>query len=317
VLFLPVTSRTSYVFAQQQSSIAHKSTKMAELAHTLNLQQEANRATIRLHTTCDASYTCEYTKFVKWVKNQPTLATQEEPFLTRTNVDHYFSRVVSCRFGCLNSINRVVNALDWHAKNKEHVGKDPPFLCKSVAVTSALVTQAVFNNAGGGTGHRGSDPHLGLKDILPRSDFIRIMKYIYSVRNDWGPASISFTWGMNGAIRGASNRVLKYADINISSSFGPGREGEDTRAILLVHRKGLLHKDKHTTDKQVCVWRHVDYVLCSVLSTALHVIFSLMQNPDISFFHFDRDERADWWDTPLIDWEDYSGECARRFYCTY
>jgi hypothetical protein len=50
----------------------------------------------------------------------------------------------------------------------------------------------------------GADPHKkGLKDVLPVSDRLRMMDYIYGNKTDWGPASISFTcWGSNAGVYG-------------------------------------------------------------------------------------------------------------------
>jgi hypothetical protein len=236
------------------------------------------------------------------------LETTERPFLTRLNVDHYFSRVVSCRQGCTNTIRRVLNALNWYATHREHVGANPAFVGTSPVVEEAIRTQGIFNTLSGGTGRPGSDPHMGLKDILPESERVRIMDYIYGNRNDWGPASVNWTWGINGAVRGASNRKITLCDLNMSYGFGPERNGPLSRALLLILRKGALHKDRHETDKQVCCWRHQNYKLCSVFSTAAYVIWSLTQNPDVSFLHMNTNERAPWWDIPLIDWDQYAGK---------
>ncbi len=47
----------------------------------------------------------------------------------------------------------------------------------------------------------------------------------------------------------------------------------------------------------------------SVFSTAAYVLWNLTQNPTINFLHENKkEERASWWDTPLIDWEAYNGE---------
>jgi hypothetical protein len=48
-----------------------------------------------------------------------------------------------------------------------------------------------------------------------------MMDYIYHKQNDWGPASLNFTWGQNGAVRGASNHKLTLCDLNLSYGFGP------------------------------------------------------------------------------------------------
>jgi hypothetical protein len=264
----------------------------------------ANQATLAAGTNCDSTYHGNYNNFVAWVKNQPLLETQVEPFITRVNVDHYFTRVVARKRGQKNTIRRILNALVWYAKNREHIGAK--FVVTSNRVEQALVTQVAYNIMVGGTGRPGSDPHNGLKDILPVSEQIRIMTYIFKHRADWGPAAFSFTWGMNGAVRGASNRVFTYCDLNLSHGFGSEETGPLARALLLILRSGALHKDRQETANQVCAWRHKQWLLCSVFSTAMHVIWKLSQNTTISFLHADTSERAEWWDIPLIDWDLYS-----------
>jgi hypothetical protein len=282
---------------------------MADLDAILEQQRLENNATIRDNSSCDKSYHYEYKNFKEWVIAQPELATAMPPFLTRANVDHYFTRVISKKLVCNGSAVRVKNALDWYSKHREHVGRDPPFECTSQAVSGALRSQKIFNDLHGGNAKPGADPHKGLKDILPEKDKKLMMEYIYRHRNDWGPASVNFTWGQNGAVRGASNRKLTLCDLNLSYGFGPERDGQLGRALLLILRKGTLHKDRHETDKQVCCWRHKDYKLCSVFATAAYVIWNLSQIADISFKHENKNEaRAVWWDIPLIDWEQYNGE---------
>jgi len=285
---------------------------MAEEAHLDALLEEAgviNQTNIAENTDCSDTYTNEYNRYVKWVKSQPALLTNAEPFLTRRNIDHYFTRVVAVRAGIANTANRTLNALKWYARMREHPNADPPFDCMSRHVKAGLLAQIAYNKTVGGTARPGSDPHLGLKDILPDEARLRMMRHIYGKRHDWGPASISFTWGMNGAIRGASNRVFTYADLNLSFGFGPEPSGPLARALLLVLRSGSLHKDRQDTSHQVCCWRHIEYLLCSVFATAMQVIWKLSEmNDNLHFMHYDKTKRADWWDIPLIDWEAYGGE---------
>ena len=269
----------------------------------LAASQATNRATIVNHAKCADVYKSEYKRFCDWVRAQPELHTNSEPYLTQTNINHYFTRVVVKRKGVRNTIRRIVSALQWHVNKREFV--DAPFNIESKAVLEALELQKHENAKSGGTGRPGTDPHWGLKDIIPESEKAKLMRYIYANRNDWGAASVNFTWGMNGAVRGHSNRKLKFADLNLSYGFGPVREGRQAKALLLVLKKGEIHKDRHDTDKQVACWRHRDYVQCSVFATAMYVLWSVnATNPEFS--HRNKNERATWWDIPLIDWEAYS-----------
>jgi hypothetical protein len=134
------------------------------------------------------------------------------------------------------------------------------------------------------------------------------MTYIYESCPVWGPCSVSYTWGTNSGIRGSSQRRLVKCDINMSRGFGVKKEGPRRRTLLLVMRRGKGHKDNFRMDKQVAVWRHVDYQLCSVFATALHVINDLSRDSIINFLHADKKKRADWWDSPLINYEAYDSE---------
>jgi hypothetical protein len=151
-----------------------------DLAALLQRQQVANNATIRDNTSCDNSYHYEYKNFKEWVKAQPELLTPMPPFLTRFNVDHYFSSVISHHWG--------MKGLDQYGTHCEHVGADPAFACKSPLVETALRAQKVYNELHGGTAKPGGDPH-----ILPQFDRLLMMDCIYYKQNDWGPASINFT----------------------------------------------------------------------------------------------------------------------------
>jgi hypothetical protein len=284
-------------------------TSQANLASILRQQQLSIQATIAANSKCDSSYDNEYRRFCQWVSAQPELGCIGPPYLSRLNIDHYFSRFITTRVGCVGNLRRVVNALQWYASHREHVGSLPAFICTSPVVEESLKAQRLFNTASGGSGNPGSDPHYGLKDILPENDKVLIMSHIYRNRNDWGPASVNFTWGTNGAVRGASNRKITYCDLNLSYGFGPEETGPLARGLLLILRKGTLHKDRHETDKQVCCWRHKNYKLCSVFSTAAYVLWNLRRHPDVNFYHeARRTERASWWDIPLIDWDQYNGK---------
>jgi hypothetical protein len=318
VCFLPTGSAGPVALLSASQLTTTKNETMPvddEAQEVLAAQQAVNLTTVMDSAHCDKSYVSEYKRFTDWVQNQEELATAVPPFITRANVDHYFTRVVALRTCDPNGIGRVSNALDWYASNREHVGVKPEFECKlSSVVETALVTQKatyLASREGRGLG----DPHNGLKDILPVSSKILMMEHIYRERKDWGSASVNFTWGQNGAVRGASNRKMVFCDLNLSLGFGPELVGRLSRALLLVLARGPVHKDNHITDKQVCTWRHRDYRLCSNFATALHVIFVITQMT-ISFLHEDKTKRASWWDIPFINWNNYNGEFeSRRVLC--
>ena len=206
--------------------------------------------------------------------------------------------------GQSDNARKVVSALQWYC---DFCHNSTPFTVESPDVLDALRLQKA---RGESTGNPGGDPLKGLKDAVPESDRVIMMKYIYSTRNDWDTASVNFAWGYQAAVRGASNCALTFSDLNLSLGFGPEDTGPLARALLLVMGKGDIHKDRHDKDQQVCAWRHKNYVLCAVFATAACVIWTLHSRGDsINFYQPNKRVHAEWWDTPLIDWEVYNGKC--------
>ena len=262
----------------------------------------------------DTTYVNEWKLYQSWVvinRDAHNLdpAVGRAKHITRKNVDAYYLHVVVDKDGNKNTANRVCSALQWFANYREHPAGG--FVVKSPTVEHCVaVQQAKFKTGVSSTDKAGTDPHKGLKDVLPESDRRTIMDHIYDKRNDdWGPASIQFSWGQNAAVRSGSTRNFVLSDQKLSRGLGPEREGPNARALLLVLRKGRVHKDNFSTNQQVCCWRHRNYLLCSVFATALHVISKLVKlGNDINFYHRDKSKRADWWDVELVDWNTYDGK---------
>ena len=265
-------------------------------------QRAINLETLQDATTPNDSYENEFAKYRAWVSEQDEL--DNLPVFSRVNVDHYFTRVVAYRKGQPKNGRKVVSALQWFCKYRF---PSTEFAVESPSVLEALRLQKA---RGESTGNPGGDPLRGLKDAVPESDRVLMMKYIYRSRNDWDTASVNFAWGYQAAVRGASNRKLTFSDMNLSFGLGAEKEGSLAWALLVVMRKGGIHKDRHDKDQQVCAWRHKQYVLCAVFATAARVIWTLCTRGDtIEFYQRDKRQRAEWWDIPLIDWEEYNGEC--------
>ena len=56
-----------------------------------------------------------------------------------------------------------------------------------------------------------------------------------------------------------------------------------------------------TKDDQVAVWRHKEYKLCSIFSTATHILTALKSDNTVDFLHKDTCKHASWWDKEIID----------------
>ena len=150
-----------------------------------------NLRTISQGSKCDNSYRTEWRRYVKWAKQEAQCPGPHPPCLTRNNIDLYFQREVAKRAGARGTISRVKNALQWFANNdaSEHLGKG--FVVRSALTDTAQEAQILNNKSSGGTANPGGDPHKGLKDNLPVPERIKIMKYVYKCRRDWGPCSVN------------------------------------------------------------------------------------------------------------------------------
>jgi hypothetical protein len=148
-----------------------------------------------------------------------------------------------------------------------------------------------------------------LKDVFSDDDIVKLVDAMFQLRADSLDLLFSYTWGKNAGLRGASSRKMLLSDLNLSSGFGPELAAPRNRTLLLVLRKGAVHKDKHTTDKQVGAQRHRDYRQCSVFATAALVIMKLRSLENrINFLRGDSTARAAWWDIPLNEYSNYSAE---------
>jgi uncharacterized protein (DUF2267 family) len=79
---------------------------------------------------------------------------------------------------------------------------------------------------------------------------------------------------------------------------------------MLVLRKGRIHKDRFTTEKQVGLWRHRVYKRCGTFALAMNLFSQLRKDTTTSFHHENQDQRAPWWDNPVIDFETYNEESS-------
>ena len=264
-----------------------------------------NAAVLQIEEVTD--YKQQYRRFKAFVDNSNELSNTPN-YLTRENIDAFFDGDVRHREVGKSVIGKILPALQWYATHREHVGAAEKFVVKSPTTEAALKAQAAHYKSIGGRGKPGQDPHYGLKDNLATRDRLTIMNYIYKYRTNWAQEGFTFTWGNQAAIRGASNRKFVYADLRMSRGYGAEEEGGLSRALLVVLRKGPIHKDRHDKDDQVAVWRHKEYKLCSVFSTAAHILTCLKNDNTINFLHEDKNKRASWWDKEIIDLENKDGE---------
>jgi hypothetical protein len=260
-------------------------------------------------------YRQSYNRFCRWVDAQEGYDTDDHGrYITRENVDLYFTRAVPNYAGKPDTIKTHKWSLEWYSYYREYVGTEM-LVVENDVVLAGIETQKLRRKSAGVNAvgsNPAADPHVGLKDGISEANRIKMMEYIYSERNDDGPASFSHTWGWNCAVRTASSSGFKLSDLNMSYFYGPDDAGSKSRCLLLVHREGQVHKDRHEKDFQVGCWRHKLPKLCSVFATAKHLITELQgRQHTLDFLHEEKEEkkRAPWWDIKLINHKDWKGKC--------
>jgi hypothetical protein len=194
------------------------------------------------------SYSGEYKKYCEWVEeSNHRRVGGGSKYINRAAIDAYFREKIISRGGQRNHINHIVSAIQWAHDDVEQPGGTSKFVVRNGVVKAAINLQQENWKNGGSAVHLGSDPHRGLKDLMPLADKLMIAGHIHSGRGDWGSLGMSFSWGCNAGVRGASSRKFVYADLNLSRGFGPEKEGPRSRCLMLVLRKGDAHKDTEAT----------------------------------------------------------------------
>jgi hypothetical protein len=230
-------------------------------------------------------------------------------YITQSNVEMYFALVVvNSPVSGKATVRKKISALNRLLLNVEN--STAAAITYSPAILLCISEQHLGHLSYAQTANAGTDPHKGLKDVYSDDEVVRIVSTMWRLKADTN-LLFSYTWGKNAGVRGASSRAMVLCDLNVSYGFGPEIASPRNRTLLLVLRKGSVHKDKHTTDKQVGVQRHRDYKQCTVFSTAALVVTKLRALGDrINFLHVNDKERAYWWDIPLNEFKNYSSESS-------
>jgi Centromere DNA-binding protein complex CBF3 subunit, domain 2 len=258
------------------------------------------------------TYKSKYKLFIEWFAEHNvahSLTTTEGEFgtifVTPHNVDQYYKYYVVNTKGKADTVKKHFNSLDWYLKHVENPGTNG--LDMTPVIRNAIRQQQINHKAQSTVDNQGVDPHKGIKDLLSEEDNEKILNYIYKHRlDDSLDILFDYTWGRNAGVRGQSSRSFVLNDLNLSTGFGPETAAPRNRTLLLILRKGNIHKDRFTVDRQVGVYRHVDYRQCAVFATGLLLIRRLRYlNNTISFTKPRKNRPALWWGKSLTRFDDY------------
>jgi hypothetical protein len=274
----------------------------------------------------NVNYILSYRKFIQWF-DKVTEHNQQNPdniivsletdkseqglvFITQYNIEQYFESEILYTRCASSSVRKKISALNWFLQNIENRTATP--IEYSSSIVSTMSQQHVSFLSYSSTANAGTDPHKGLKNVFSEEENVAVCTEIWKTpRSGMYDLIFTYTWGHNASVRGASLRKMLFCDLNISYGFGPELLPPRNRTLLLVLRKGKIHKDRYTTDKQVGCQRHRDYRQCSVFATGVLLVMKLRQlSIQVKFVHSDKKKRANWWDISLNDFETYSSESS-------
>jgi hypothetical protein len=269
----------------------------------------------------NSKYIANYKRYIEWLETQLNNNSDERIqvhiewtrperagdsiypiYITQNNVEMYFRYEVAVNHvGIKATIRRTFDSLRTIGEKIENPRGEYVIVLSPSISTSIDEQQQRQNNR---QQFADSDPHHCLKDVMSTEDVEKIIKYIYTERPDSLDLAFVFLWGINAGLRGSTTRSLVLSDLFSSNGYGPEDKAPRNFTLMAVLRKGPANKDKHLTDRQVGVQRHLDYRLCTVFATGMLVIDTLRKNPQISFLKPD-DQRAPWWDVPLNRYNRY------------
>lgn len=283
----------------------------------------------------DATYAREWALYTKWVdENYDNDDVLEEfdldpppgvdggiCYITRANLDAYFQNVVVHRTGTRATIKRIEQALKYFAESKENrfIGADVAgSKFTSRVMTAAINAQQVEHKRRGSVEHLQDDkcPHRFCKHTLSTGERTKIVKAAME-SHDWASAIVAVNLGHNVALRGASTRLLTLCDLRLATGYGPSSNKlngnpQFDRTLMIILRKGPVHKDRFKNVKQVGMWRHNKWLLDPNFSIALAVIHNLRTAGDAISFCVQQSPptstaRPLWWDRKLISWNTLKG----------
>ena len=279
-------------------------------AHTRNAQQ------CKADAACDRAYELNWKRFKKYVDKQRALggAPRGDKYLTRENIDMYFSDVVAKKDCKKDTAHRVCFSLQWFADNEEHWDKKDKdrFYVRSDAVDTAI--RCVETNHHTALQRKQNTcPHKGIANILTEAETTQVMKYILTDENHagegWLDLALAWTICYQTMIRNASFLDITYDCIYVKKTLQPNKDGsagstgEDGRALVFimppyVQKKTTNRKNQKTHGNKtqlVAMFRHKQLSRCSTAMTAAHFLMRLSSDLEFKRRDANDDANAGWW----------------------
>lgn len=277
----------------------------------------------------DSTYVQWWRAFTTYVDQRRT-ANELLPgpkYLTRQNVDRYFSEVVA-QNGAIQpaSASKAASALQWYSTHRENADVLEPFTVRTTVnsvVSRSLVAQANrFANSYITTNH---DAHADLPTaVLSVEDHERVLNYVFHSNSvAWKDFSLSWTNCYVTYMRLDSLRKLRLPDLRCDSAHGPVDRGPNSQIMSYILQP-YLHKEdrpngnagnrendnqgnrnKGSTKKNkkrvLGLYRHENFLRCGTSMLAFNLFVRMYDNNEIDFIKpINPRLRPKWQRVPLI-----------------
>jgi len=286
----------------------------ASVSELARAHTEFNAA--RAQTPLDRSYRVEINRYKVWVIQQRQLHTipNGPKFLTRSNVDLYFSTSIANRGEIsAESARRAVCSLQKFADQTEYCGLEK-FVIENEAVKRGLATQKHLCAQRIREQSIGKDPHDNLPtNMLTELEIDKVLRVAVGKRN-YKDMLLCWTNCLQTFHRNTSMLILDLGHIKCNGTHGPnpgsidddngglGYGYQEKYMMSYILDKGL-HKDRHTKKRVTGAWRHKNFLHCSTgnLAFNLMVRFFSANERQINFLHPPNEPEPMWWHIKLIN----------------
>jgi len=262
------------------------------------LIQEAltrNNAVVRAFKKPDQSYIREWNKYKTYVTERRALGelSEGDKFLTRENVDLYFSRHVA-RLISLNpeSARRIVPSLQYFADMEEHqnvAGRG--FVVENPVVKQALECQRaewIANEISTLT-----DPHADLPtNVITPEEHKKAILYAIGLP-EWKDLTYSWLTCRVSFLRNCNVKTMVISRMRLEKDVGPkprnaSRTTPCAPCLAYILRRNEVVKDSNSRAKKrtrlVGGIRHADPFQCMIGLVAMNLFHTLQTDTSMSFF---------------------------------
>lgn len=261
-----------------------------------------------------------------------------EKYITRANVDRYFSQIVRHLTVSPVTAYRHATAIQWYATNREYYAEANQFLVRNGVnseVQRALNDQA--NNYAEAYVLALHDAHANLPtDVLTKGDHRKVMQHVLT-NNLQCYQSFAVSWTVCHAtfLRLDSLRKMRLCDLRADHAHGPCEDGPNATILSFIlqpyqHKDDAVGGNQATQREQegggntrapnsykkrvVGMYRHQNIDQCGTSQTAMSLFLRLRRNHQVSFIVPADGQNRPSWQRELIlnDWS-----ANRSPYTTY